>query len=481
MGVAPRAALLFAGVSVLGGCMFDETSRWVRREAPASGLCELGARRCRTTLQECQEDGASRRWVTIDNCRAAGQLCAPELLACATCRPNGLTCDGFDVVRCNVDGSAFQVERTCTGDGVACRDGACRQLCSAASEERSNVGCEYWAVDLDNANVDDAHNAAAQQFAVVVSNPQPDLGAHVTVERDDTLPGETGAPFEIAAATLAPLSLRVFKLGPREVDGSPPGEFDTGTHTARTRAAYRIRSDVPLIAYQFNPLANVDVFSNDASLLKPTEALRIQPGTLRRSYVVLGWPQTIASTDNPDTNFNPRDPVDLRSFVTIVGTRDGTTVEFATTTRVLGDGPRAASRSLWAADGLPPLEPGDTITTQIDAFDVLNLESDDFGGDFTGSIVTADQPVAVFSGSEASDAPLFDRLANRYCCADHLEEQLDPVRTAGRSFVATVSANRTRAIADAGATVGIVEQTETFRVVANTEAGAEITTTLGGR
>jgi hypothetical protein len=55
------------------------------------------------------------------------------------------------------------------------------------------------------------------------------------------------------------------------------------------------------------------------------------------------------------------------------------------------------------------------------------------------------------------------------------------VRTAGRSFVATVSANRTEAVARAGANVGIVDQPETFRVVATTEAGAEITTTLGGR
>jgi len=196
---------------------------------------------------------------------------------------------------------------------------------------------------------------------------------------------------------------------------------------------------------------------------------------------VLGWAQTIASTDNPYTNFSPHDPTDLRAFVTIVGTRDATRIRFESTTRVLGDGPRAATRALWAGDGLPPLLPGESFETTIDAFDVVNLETDDFGGDFTGSIIEADQPVAVFSGSEASDAPLFDKLVDRFCCADHLEEQLDPVRTAGKSFVATVSANRTQAVSDAGASVGIVEQTETFRVVATTEAGATITTTLGGR
>ena len=181
--------------------------------------------------------------------------------------------------------------------------------------------------------------------------------------------GEPGDPFEVASATLSPLSLRVFKLGPREVNRSPPGEFDTGTHTALTRAAYRIRSNVPIIAYQSDPLANV--FSNDASLLKPTEALHIQPGALRRSYVALGWPQTIASTDDPNTNFSSRDPSDLRAFLTIVGTRDKTRIRFESSTRVLGDGPRAATRTLWSGNGLPALLPGESFEATIDAFDVV--------------------------------------------------------------------------------------------------------------
>jgi hypothetical protein len=84
----------------------------------------------------------------------------------------------------------------------------------------------------------------------------------------------------------------------------------------------------------------------------------------------------------------------------------------------------------------------------------------------------------VFSGSEASDAPFFQTLAARRCCADHLEEQLDPTRTAGRLFVATVSPNRTRAVTEAGATLGVVEQPEYFRVIATTDEGARVRTTL---
>jgi hypothetical protein len=88
--------------------------------------------------------------------------------------------------------------------------------------------------------------------------------------------------------------------------------------------------------------------------------------------------------------------------------------------------------------------------------------------------------VVAYTGSEASDAPFFDTLRDRSCCADHLEEQLDHVRTAGRRFVGTVSPNRSRAVLAAGAAVGVAEQTEYFRVIATTANGAHVTTTLEG-
>jgi hypothetical protein len=128
---------------------------------------------------------------------------------------------------------------------------------------------------------------------------------------------------------------------------------------------------------------------------------------------------------------------------------------------------------------IPETPPGGTLEWALEPFDVLNLETGDFNADFTGSVVEADQPVVVFTGGEASDAPFFDRLGNRRCCADHLEEQLDPIRTAGKTFVATISPNRSRALVAAGASfIGEVEQPEYFRIAAATEAGAVVRTTL---
>ncbi|HNS98492.1 MAG TPA: IgGFc-binding protein [Polyangiaceae bacterium] len=431
--------------------------------------CREGDLQCSLVLEVCVSNGAGgTRWTVLDDCKAQGKVCAPSLLACAHCFPDERICDGQQVLVCTSDGTKRVVIDDCEGKrGVACRSGACTDLCAEAAVKQSNVGCEYWGVDLDNANINATSNAAAQQYAIVVSNPQPDLSAEVTIEQDDGPVGSPNDPMVVSSATIYPGNLRVFKLGPREVDGSPPGQFDTGPGTAHTRAAYRVLSSVPVVAYQFNPLDNVNVFSNDASLLKPVEAVTYTPGLLDLQYIGLGWPQTIAHTDDPETNFNPANPTNLRAFLTVVGTQPDTRVRIAPSTVVV------------AGMGIEQTRPGQYIEAVLQPFEVLNLETGDFNADFTGTLVEADGPVLAFSGSEASDAPYFDRLANRFCCADHLEEQLDPLRTAGTSFFAAHAPNRSAAVSQAGASLlGVVPEPEFFRILSVADRPVHIQTTL---
>lgn len=455
----------------LAACSYDTGERWVAAES-APPVCDVGTSRCNQVLEHCVASSTGAKWVTADDCPSQGLICSKSLAACAVCEPNAFSCTGETVMVCDATGSQQTAQTTCDPSlHQVCREGACQNLCVQATQRQSNVGCEYYAVDLDNAKIDDTLNAAAQQFAVAISNPQPDVTVEVTIEQDDSTPGSAqNSPTQIASASIPPLSLRVFKLGPREVDGSPPGEFNTGTNTAFTRNAFRIRATFPIVAYQFNPLDNVNVFSNDASLLKPTEALTPLGDDVAPAYVVLGWPQTIANTSDPDTNFAPQNPVSLRAFLTLVGTRASTHVHIDTAARFVGDG-----------KSIPPTPIGGALDYTLGPFDVLNLETDDFNADFTGSLVSADGPIAVFSGSEASDAPFFDKLADRKCCADHLEQQLDPIRTTGQNFVATVSPNRTAALIAAGAPIGVATQNEYFRVIATTTDGARITTSLSGQ
>lgn len=452
----------------MSACGYDSGSRFLSQGASAP-ICTLGSVRCAPELERCIDGAQGAHWALADDCSSRSLICSTKLEACAVCQPSELSCSGQTIMQCDDSGRTQTALDTCDpSQRQVCRAGNCVNLCNLASQRRSNVGCEYFAVDLDNAKIDDTLNAAAQQFAVVISNPETDVATEVTIEQDDSEPGQKNAPKSVVTATIPPFNLRVFRLGPREVDGSPPGEFDTGTHTALTRHAYRIHSSFPVVAYQFNPLENVNVFSNDASLLKPTEALTPVSDDLDPAYVVLGWPQTIANSSDPDTNFSPQNPVSLRAFLTLVGTAPNTHVRIDSRARILPGG------------AIPATPKGGSLEFELSAFDVLNLETDDFNADFTGSLISSDAALVVFSGSEASDAPFFDKLADRKCCADHLEEQLDPIRTSGRTFVATVSPSRTAALAQAGAPVGETEQEEYFRVIATTEAGARVTTSLTG-
>lgn len=453
----------------LGACL-ERGDRWTSDEAPrAPSACVDGDRRCLgTVVQRCAGVAPSGTlgWLPEEDCADTGTVCAVDQAACTACKPFDRKCDGAVATACAADGSGFVEVQTCDAAGTACRQGSCEDLCALAALEKSNVGCAYWAVDLDNASLGPTRDAASQQFAVVISNPQSDVRAHVRVFIDDAPIGEASDAYEIASAEVPPLDLRVFSLGPREVDGTPEGEHNTGTHTALTRAAFRIESDVPVVAYQFNPLENANVFSNDASLLVPEEALGAVTEGLETRYVALSWPQTIAITDDPDTNFDPSNPTALRTFLTIVGTAKDTSVRIKTTARVLPGGP------------VPATPIGGVIEATIGEYEVLNLETDDFRADFTGSIIESDRAVAVFVGSEASDAPHFATLAERFCCADHLEEQLTPTRAAGTHFAIPHSPSRTRAIRDAGATIEVVPEPDYVRFVASTEAGAVIRTTL---
>ncbi len=430
----------------------------------AGPVCVESAERCSANrLEECNDDGTA--WVVVDDCSAAGELCVMGT-GCAPCVPDSVACDGQDIVRCRPDGSDFDVVATCDGSQQqVCAGGLCKDACALAADSRDYEGCEYWAVDLDNAVVATQGAASAQQFSLVVSNASL-LDATVRVElwctdadaADPRTPCTPGQPFTVRGPfAMGPGDLRVIDLDPREVDGSSRPELNDGTGTARSRHAYRLVSNAPIIAYQFNPLENVGVFSNDASLLLPTEALAGR-------YLVPSWPQTLARTEDPLNNAG----IDLRAFLTIVGVDDDTAIEVTLSTAILG------------GDDLPAAAANQTITFNLDRFEIVNLETDGFNADFTGTRVVASggKRVAVFTGSEASDAPRFDTLATRQCCADHLEEQVFPEDSLGTKFVAVKTPLRSRLVDAAGWDVAVVpDEPEYWRVMATVDPTA-ITTNL---
>jgi hypothetical protein len=442
-------SLLVAGV---GGC----------RSTPVLESADSGVFTCRPegdavcegdVAVRCERQGALIGSVRTD-CTLRGERCVEG--ECRVCVPGVSGCFEGNPARCLADGSGWESTGTCNLEaGQACRDGGCVELCEEALADRSYVGCEFYPVDLDT------QGQYFPPFGIIVSNPNP-FTTHIVLEVDDAEPGQPARLRTVAESDVPASDLETFSLPRRRIDGRASGETWVETGTALTRRAYRVRSRHPVIAYQFNPLAQADVYSNDASLLLPTSAL----GT---RTTVLGWPQTLATRGDA----GQRSPNDFRGTLTVVGTQSGTevTVRFGRAVdRVLG----LEAGESWSA--------GESATFTLGPLDTLNLETDGFLADFTGTLVTSSAPVAIYTGSEGADVPTFDTLDARLCCADHLEDQLVPDSSLGSEFVLARTPARAAsinlALADPSASLLESEEYEIVRVLAVSPGTTRIDTGL---
>jgi hypothetical protein len=369
----------------------------------------------------CTASGGSGTPVTC----AADLVCVPSK-GCLACTPGKTYCVGNDIHACGSDGAFGAKVDTCNASkGEICSAGVCKTECDAAADSPSNVGCEFWAVDLDNLE-NNLDKDAEAPWGLVLSNAGTAV-ASVTIEQNDGAPGGALATKIVKTLTINSNELATVIMPTREIDcTSDPafGKKNDGTGTCLSSNAFRITSTVPLVAYQFN--AFEPAYSNDASLLLPRNGL----GT---SYRILTYP-TAHPVLPAFPGIDPR--IKDHAFVTIVGTQAGTkvTIKAATTPIALG-GPVKADIAI-----------GGTFEQILGPFDVLNLESKGMPGDLTGTIVTATAPISVFEGTEGSVAPVnppsgmptapsWDTTKADTCCVDHLEEQAFPITAIGKKFV----------------------------------------------
>ncbi len=385
-------------------------------------ICDAGKEYCAKSdpsvinfdvLMQCSADGAT---TTVVHQCPSGQQCLNN--ACMACVPGSKSCDPSGAaVECKSDGSGYDVTEDCAAKGMACVGGLCSDPCSGDIKANTNAGCDYFAVDLDNVYIPDGKggffDAQNAQFSVIVSNTKS-APATVTVIATDTTGVVHQSKYTVAANGLKILNLPdpLWKIKPLNQDG-----------TAITKNVYRIKSSQPIVAYQFNPLQDVGVFSNDASLLLPSNGLG-------QEYWVMTREQSVDS---------------LKSYFTVVATTGGTAKTHVT---MLLSAPTLAGPSL------PAKNAGDTLEVDLAEGEVLNVESNAIGSDMTGTWIKADKDIAVFGGSEASNSPNTDHCINgtcQYqgwacttnadcpatCCSDHMEEQLFPVASWGTTYLAT--------------------------------------------
>ncbi len=268
------------------------------------------------------------------------------------------------------------IDNDCDGtiDGPSCIG-----PCELAAIDRSSVGCVYYPVDT---------NAFQPgQYAIAISNVHATKTANVVVE------SKTGAMWmPIAGGThaIGPEALQTIPLPHRGISGS--ALYEGG--------AYKVTSDLPVIAYQFTPLDGASSFYSDASLLLPASSHDTE-------YIVPAWP------------FGNAD--DGSRYPAHVQISAGAATEVTVTSPI----------ATVAGTGVPALAPGVPQTISMQDGDYLQLTAAVPDSSFNGTIVSATKPVGVFTSNDCVNVP----LAN--CCCEHLEEQVFGLQTWGKTYAAS--------------------------------------------
>ena len=403
-------------------------------DTDTDGDCTDGAHECQGDIFYACVDGA---WVLDEECTGETPFCDP-ILGCVACIPDDLYCVGSDVWLCNSEGSSGTFVETCE-EGDTCVDGACTNSCLQAVGTKSYMGCEFLAVTTSNSLLASAFD---NDFAVIIGNPSGG-DASVTVSRNDVV---------VATDTVSPGSAKAIQLA------YVPELKNAGDSVLVAGGAYEITSDIPVVAYQYNPLhfsttsdtGDIYSYTNDASLLLPLH-------TLTGNYMASTWPTWGHGTW---TNMPPFGVTGSWSgwsagFMAVAGTVDGTEVTVTAATYTVGG---AISELAPGDSAVVTLNRGDVLqvlshlpadSTELTFCETMGWEQTTLGtcpptlinecegycsvtdGDLTGTTVSASAPVTVFAGHNCTFMPYY-----AWAC-DHLEEMMFPLETWGNDFVMT--------------------------------------------
>jgi hypothetical protein len=313
------------------------------------------------------------------------------------CTPGQSRCDGNVVMTCREDWLGYVSVSTCDATaGDACEAGVCVNACQKAVESHSNVGCDYFAVDMANIN-DGAGMQNEACFAIIVSNSQSEGTAIVTVE------DESGTLLDFPGygtqRTVNQGEAAIFVAsGMAGMCSYTPARANANTMLTGLQpgTVYRVRSTLPVVAYQVNPFEAANLNTTDAALLIPIPALGAQ-------YMIM----TYAGLSISPSAFD------------VVAVENGTVVTITPKANLQAGGPVVGGMGQFQVT----LNQGEHLQLVANGAE-----------DLTGSVVTAGTPdtpqrVAVFAGAGCANIP----PTMGYC--DHLEEQLPQIKALGWTYL----------------------------------------------
>ena len=344
-------------------------------------ICTPGTSTCIDQLTEsvCNDTGTGY----IEETCPSGYICDSTYCRLQICIPGMTQCTGtMTREMCNSTGTDWIPATSCTGRET-CRNGDCLTPCQVADLTPSSIGCTFYAVDQHN-RYDTAN------YYIVVANTHDSWTANVRLQHR-----RGGSWTTVATATVAPNSLYTFSPGNSSQVAGEATALGQGY-------AFKITSDLPLIAYQLNAIGYC---TGEGSMLVPFNGLD-------NSYYIITYRGYSG-----------------RPLMSLIGAVDGTTVQITPSQNTLGGGP------------IPAITAGNTATITLNECDVAQILAANIDGDLSGTRIVASNPIAVFTGTYCSHVPqgcTFCHVSDCQSC-DPLEEELIPKSTWGRTYVAAVS------------------------------------------
>jgi hypothetical protein len=318
--------------------------------------------------------------------------------------------DLHSVVDCNGN-----VVSTCPPD-QGCGANGCVPACDSAKDNKSTIGCDYYAVDPDI-----IAEAAGSCFAAFVANT---WGSPVTINVD-----RAGQTFNAASFSYIPQGtgqsltyqpLPNGQLPPGQVaivflaayGGSfapcPPGvnvaftSNDAAVHGTGIGDAFHISTSAPVVAYDIFPFGGGQSAATSATLLLPSTAWDtnyIAIDSFRKSVIV----------------------AQAQPSVAIVAAEDNTQITISPTAPIQG-GPGVAA----TGQGQPQ-------TYTLNHGQILQFTQDQ---ELIGSPIQATKPIGLWAGASCLNIDV-----DKFAC-DSSHQQIPPVKALGNEYVAVRYRNR---------------------------------------